>query len=165
MSCLSGWLLSEWGGVSDAPRSSRNRDHGRSRRPTEAPSEPCDLHSQGAWPSVAVEADDAEDTAELGEQPPTLRGDYGPYVAKYGPLNWYTPPRTGREETVTDSMTGGPVLDAAMGRPAVVETLARIRPRPLVTFRHGPHTSLMRALERFDEESHTSPSSLLTKRP
>jgi hypothetical protein len=52
-----------------------------------------------------------------------------------------------------------------MGRSAAVETLARIRPRPLVTFRHGPHASLMRALERFDEESQTTPSSLLTKRP
>jgi len=99
---------------------------------------------QGAWPSVAVGAGDAEDTAELGRQRPTLRGDYEPYVAKYGPLNWYTLRRTGREETVTDPMTGGPVVDPAMGRPAVVETLARIRPRPLVTFRHDPHTSLMR---------------------
>ena len=77
----------------------------------------------------------------------------------------YTLRRTGGEETVTDPMTGEPVLDPATGRPEVVETLARIRPRPLVTFRHDPHTSLVRALERFDEESQTSsPVSLLTRR-
>jgi N12 class adenine-specific DNA methylase len=119
----------------------------------------------GARALLEAEAGDAEDTAELGQQRPALRGDYEAYVAKYGPLNRYTLRRTGREETVTDPMTGEPVLDPATGRPEVVETLARLRPRPLVTFRHDPHTSLVRALERFDEDSQTSsPASLLAKR-
>ncbi len=120
----------------------------------------------GARRLLEAEAGDAEDTPAMQEQRSALRADYERYVAKYGPLNRYTLRGTGRYEPVTDPETGTPVLDPATGAPERgAEVMARITPRSMVTFRQDPHSALVRALERFDEESQTStPASLLVQR-
>ncbi|GAB3868506.1 hypothetical protein GCM10028801_44530 [Nocardioides maradonensis] len=120
----------------------------------------------GARSLLEAEAADVEDTPELEAQRTQLRGDYEAYVAKYGPLNRYTLRGTGRYEPLTNPETGEVVLDPATGQPERgVEQTARITPRALVTFRQDPHSALVRALERFDEEAQTSsPASLLVQR-
>lgn len=120
----------------------------------------------GARTLLEAEAADAEDSPDLERQRAELRGLYEVYVNKYGPLNRFTLRGTGRYAAVTDPVTGETVIDPATGQPAQGEELtARITPRTLVTFRQDPHSALVRALERFDEESQTSsPASLLTQR-
>lgn len=120
----------------------------------------------GARQLLEAEAANAEDSAELGEQRSQLRAAYEAYTAKYGPLNRFTLRGTGRYAPVLDPVSGEQVIDPATGEPAKGdELMARITPRTLVTFRQDPHSALVRALERFDDESQTSsPASLLTQR-
>lgn len=120
----------------------------------------------GARALLETEAADREDSGDLEDQRNRLRAAYESYVAKYGPLNRFTLRGTGRYAPLTDPVTGETVIDPATGQPAQGEELtARITPRALVTFRQDPHSPLVRALERFDEESQTSsPASLLTQR-
>ncbi|MBU2698848.1 MULTISPECIES: methyltransferase domain-containing protein [Pimelobacter] len=120
----------------------------------------------GARGVLEAEARDAEDTSALAEQRSALRSRYDAYVEKYGPLNRYALRGTGRYEPVTDPETGAAVIDPATGEAERgAEVMARITPRSMVTFRQDPHSALVRALERFDEETQTStPSSLLVQR-
>ncbi|HQZ35697.1 MAG TPA: hypothetical protein PK020_14835, partial [Ilumatobacteraceae bacterium] len=115
-----------------------------------------------------LNAEDAtfEDTPALTAQRDQLRSDYEKYVDRYGAINRFTLRGTGRFETVTDPQTGAIVRDPETGDPARGDELtARITPRALVTFRQDPQSALVRALERFDEESQGStPAALLTQR-
>lgn len=115
-----------------------------------------------------LNAEDAtfEDTAELSAQRDQLRADYQKYVDRYGAINRFTLRGTGRFDTVTDPQTGDVVRDPESGAPIRGdEFTARITPRALVTFRQDPQSALVRALERFDEESQSStPAALLTQR-
>ena len=115
-----------------------------------------------------LDAEDAtfDDTTELSAQRAQLRTDYEAYVHRYGPLNRFQQRGTGRFEPVVDPTTGETVIDPETGKPIPgEERLARITPRVLVTFRQDPQSALVRALERFDEETQTStPAALLTQR-
>lgn len=115
-----------------------------------------------------LNAEDAsfEDTPALTAQRDQLRADYQKYVDRYGAINRFTTRGTGRYETITDPQSGAIVRDPETGDPARGDELtARITPRALVTFRQDPQSALVRALERFDEESQTStPAALLTQR-
>lgn len=120
----------------------------------------------GARGLLAAEAAEAEDTPDLEARRTELRGAYERYVTKYGPLNRYTTRGTGRYEAVLHPETGEPVIDPATGKPERgPEITARMTPRAVVTLRQDPHSALVRALERFDEEAQTStPASLLVQR-
>jgi N12 class adenine-specific DNA methylase len=120
----------------------------------------------GARSLLDAEAADPGDRPALEQQRARLRRDYRSYVAKFGPLNRFTLRRTGRYAEVTDPVTREPVVDPATGSPARgEEIMARVTPRTLVTFRQDPHSALVRALERFDEETQTSaPAALLVRR-
>jgi len=115
-----------------------------------------------------LDAEDAtfDDTAELAEQRSRLHGEYQAYIDKHGAINRFTLRPTGRYATVTDPVSGEVVLDPETGKPAHGEELtARITPRVLVTFRSDPQSALVRALERFDDETQASaPAALLTQR-
>lgn len=115
-----------------------------------------------------LDAEDAtlDDTTDLDVQRAQLNRDYSSYVAAYGPINRFTLRPTGRYATLTDEVTGAIVLDPATGKPALGEELfARVTPRVLSSFRTDPQSALVRALERFDEETQASaPAALLTQR-
>ncbi len=115
-----------------------------------------------------LNAEDAtrEDTPELTLQRERLRDAYQRYVDRYGAINRFTLRGTGRFENVIDSESGDVVRDPQTGKPLAGEEItARITPRTLVTFRQDPQSALVRALERFDEESQGStPAALLTQR-
>ena len=92
--------------------------------------------------------------------------NYQKYIDRYEAINRFTLRGTGRFDTITDPQTGAIVRDPETGLPARGDELtARITPRALVTFRQDPQSALVRALERFDEETQGStPAALLTQR-
>ena len=120
----------------------------------------------GARNLLEAEAGRVDDPAQLDALRRRLRGEYEGYVQRYGPLNRFTLRGTGRFAPVLDPVTGEPRLDASTGQPERGEEhTARIVPRAVSLFRPDPHSALVRALERFDEESQTSaPASILTQR-
>ena len=98
---------------------------------------------------LAAEAADLEDTPALAAIRSELRADYQAYVARSGPINRYTLRRTGR----TDSDTGD-------------ERMARITPPAVrILTKHDPFAPLVRALENFDDITHTAAAAaILTER-
>jgi N12 class adenine-specific DNA methylase len=98
---------------------------------------------------LAAEAADLEDTPALAGIRGELRAAYQAYVRRYGPINRYTLRRTGRVEADTGE-----------------ERMARITP-PAVRLltKHDPFGPLVRALENFDDITHTAaPAAMLTER-
>ncbi len=113
-----------------------------------------------------LEAEQASDDDTRPQELRTeLRGRYEDYVAAYGALNRYTLRPTGRYEKILDDK-GRPVLDPDTGAPATGdEIMARISPPVWGKFRQDPQSALVRALERFDDETQASrPATLLLER-
>lgn len=93
-----------------------------------------------------------------------LQASYDRYVTRFGPINRYTTRSTGRFVDVVDEL-GNKVIDPATGQPETRETLARIQPPAVRLLGADPFGPVVKALERFDEESQTaSPAGLLRGR-
>ncbi|GAB3398012.1 hypothetical protein GCM10027568_34470 [Humibacter soli] len=113
--------------------------------------------------SALLDAEAAPDSTSpnqvdlLDAQRAELKADYESYVSEFGPINRFTLRISGRQETIVDDETG----EVTSGQ----QRSTRITPRVLVTFKQDPHSAMVRALEHFDEEEHTSsPSALLLRR-
>ncbi|MGC0371280.1 helicase [Microbacterium sp. SLBN-111] len=120
----------------------------------------------GARALLNAEDTSLDDSPALEEQRASLRQAYETYVDRFGALNRYTLRGTGRYETITDPVTGEVARDAETGDPVRgAELTARVTPPALVKFRQDPQSALVRALERFDEETQAStPAALLLQR-
>ena len=96
---------------------------------------------------LGAEAATVDDSAAIDALRSTLRDRYGAYVTRYGPINRFTLRSTGRVDD-----TGAP-------------RMARVSPRVMATLREDPFSSLVRALEVFDEQTQTAkPAALLHQR-
>tara|TARA_R110002124_G_scaffold126756_3_gene286454 strand:- start:37890 stop:42764 length:4875 start_codon:yes stop_codon:yes gene_type:complete len=95
-----------------------------------------------------AEASTVEDTPDVLAARATLRERYAGYQLTYGPLNRFTLRNTGRVDPETQEAKK-----------------ARVTPRPISIFRNDPFSSLVLALERFDEETQKSaPAAILNQR-
>lgn len=119
----------------------------------------------GARSLLDAEAATLDDTAEIAALRDGLRAKYEQYVQRFGPINRFTLRGTGRFETVTDPVTGAAAVDEHGNPVRGDEILARITPPAIARFRQDPQSGLVRALERFDEETQTAaPAALLEQR-
>lgn len=95
-----------------------------------------------------AEAATIEDNADVLAARSTLRERYASYQTTYGPLNRFTLRNTGRVDPETKE-----------------PKKARITPRPITVFRNDPFSSLVMALERFDESTQkAAPAAILNQR-
>ncbi|WP_454130513.1 helicase [Microbacterium aurum] len=111
----------------------------------------------------------AEQASDDDTRPDALRADlkarYEAYVGRYGALNRFTLRPTGRYEKVLDD-NGRAVIDPDTGKPLEGDEItARVSPPVWGRFRQDPQSALVRALERFDDETQGSrPATLLLER-
>ena len=111
----------------------------------------------------------AEQASDDDTRPDALRADlkarYEAYVGRYGALNRFTLRPTGRYEKVLDD-NGRAVIDPETGKPLEGDEItARVSPPVWGRFRQDPQSALVRALERFDDETQGSrPATLLLER-
>lgn len=97
---------------------------------------------------LSAEAATVEDSPALDGMRADLAARYEEYAAAYGPINRYALRPTGR-------------VDAATGEPKT----ARVVPPVMRTFRGDPFSSLVRALEHFDDASQTArPADIMRQR-
>lgn len=106
------------------------------------------------------------DVPEVEQLRHTLRARYDDYQEKYGPISRYKLTPSGRYEAVVDETTGKLIRDPETGAPARgEEIMARRTPTAIQRFRRDPGASLVKALERFDDETQRAqPAPILTER-
>lgn len=97
---------------------------------------------------LSVEAASVEDTEQITALRSDLRGRYGAYTARYGPINRFTLRPTGHRDSHTDE-----------------PRMARLTPRVMRTLRSDPFAPLVAALESFDDANQTAvPATMLSQR-
>lgn len=95
---------------------------------------------------LEAEASSLDDTADIDRLRAELNTRYDAYAAAHGPINRFTDVPARRKDKQTGKMV--PALDEETGEPL----MRRQRP-PQGGFRHDPFSPVVRALERFDEET------------
>ncbi len=113
---------------------------------------------------LELESTTLAEEADFSAERAALRSVYDGYVAKYGPINRFTTRATGKMVDVVDDL-GDPVIDPETGEPERKPGIARIQPPVMRLLRRDPFGPLVKALERFDEETQTAtPASVLAGR-